>query len=209
MTYQTDEENAGRTVPPERGRLFSEYVLTILRSFEQATTSDNVVSAFQQVGIHWKLLDQANTDSRVTYVDPATARVVVDEFGVIPLPDEFRVQPSPTWQLKIADLNSAHQSEMALQLTRELEAIRAELPPRTERRFVHSRPTHQRGSSKSSPGPSRRPSGCPSRPRPAFRRARRFPTHTHTQMAGMKSYWGAATPRRPKARGLFKPLVYF
>ena len=86
MTYQTEEENAGRPVPPERGRLFSEYVLSILRSFEQATTSDNVVSAFAQVGIHSKLVDRANIDKRVTYIDPSTARVVVQEFGVIPLP---------------------------------------------------------------------------------------------------------------------------
>ena len=86
MAYQTEEENAGREIPPERGRLLSEYVLSILRSYEQATTSDNVVSAFAQVGIHSKVLDRVHTDDRVTYIDPATARVVVDNFDVITIP---------------------------------------------------------------------------------------------------------------------------
>ena len=160
MTYQTQEENAGRPVPPERGRLLADYVVSILRSYEQATTSDNVVSAFAQVGIHSKVLDRVHTDDRVTYSDPATARVVVDEFGQIALPPELQVEPSPTWQLKISDLNSAHQSPMALQLTRELETIRAELPPRTER-IATQRPTPLRGRSKNSPSPQ-----GPSRPSP-------------------------------------------
>ena len=90
MAYQTEEENAGHEIPPERGRLLSEYVLSILRSYEQATTSDLVVSAFAQVGIHSKVLDRVHTDDRVTYVDPATARVVVDEFGPIALPRSSR-----------------------------------------------------------------------------------------------------------------------
>ena len=108
IAEQTEAENAGRRVPPERGRLLADYVLTILRSFEKATTSDNVVSAFEQVGIHSKLVDRTNIDRRVTYTDPATARVVVADFGIITLPAEFQAEPAPTWQLKITELNSQH-----------------------------------------------------------------------------------------------------
>ena len=65
LTHKTQEENARRPVPPERGRLLAEYILNILRSYEQATTSCNVVSAFAQVGIHTKILDWVHTDNRV------------------------------------------------------------------------------------------------------------------------------------------------
>ena len=100
MTEQTEAENRGQAIPPERGRLLADYVLNILRSFEQATTADNVVSAFAQVGVHSRLVDRTNLDNRVTYTDPTTARLVVADFGVILLPAEFRDEPDPTWQLK-------------------------------------------------------------------------------------------------------------
>ena len=84
LAEQTAEETAGREVPPERGRLLADYVVSILRSFEQAAVPDNVVSAFAQVGIHSKLVD-TDPDNRVTYINPATARVVVDNYGIIAL----------------------------------------------------------------------------------------------------------------------------
>ena len=136
IAEQTAEENAGRTVPPERGRLLADYILTILRSFEKVTTSDNFISAFEQVGIRSKLTDRTNMDSRVTYTDPATARVVVEDFGVIALPAEFQVEPAPTWQLKITELISGHQTPMARQLHLELDAICAELAPPPEQPSV-------------------------------------------------------------------------
>ena len=154
MAVQTEAETHGHEVPPERGRLLAEHLLRVLRSYEQATTSDNVVSAFAQVGIHWTMVDQANHDRRVTYVDPSTARLVVGEFGVIPLPPELRVDPTPPWQLKISDLNSDYQSEMARQLRRELAEIREALAPPAERRFVSNNQTHLQGAQKSRPGPS-------------------------------------------------------
>ena len=104
-------------------------MINILRSYEQATTSINVVKAFNQVGIHFDFVDPNNSDRRACYVDPSTARVVVDHFGVIPLPEELRVEPAAPRLLKISDLNSRHQSTMARELRQELADIRAELPP--------------------------------------------------------------------------------
>ena len=63
---QNEEEIAGREVPPERGRLLADYVVGILRTFEQAAVPDNVVSAFAQVGIHSKLVDRPNPHNQVT-----------------------------------------------------------------------------------------------------------------------------------------------
>ena len=209
---QNEEEIHGHEVPPERGRLLSDYVLSILRSFVQAAVPDNVVSAFAQVGIHTKLVDRLNPDNQVAYIDPATARVVVDNYGVIALPAELRVEPSPTWQLKISELNSLCQSEMAQQLRLELAEIREALAPPPARRLFLNAPLTYRQAARAPraarartarparpaaapPLPAAPPAPPPDAPRSAFRRARRFPTHTHTQMAGMKSYWGAATPR--------------
>ena len=75
------------------------------------------------------LVDRTNIDRRVTNTDPTTARLVVADYGAIPLPSEFRVEPAPTWQLRIAELNSVHHSEMARQLRLELAEIRAALAP--------------------------------------------------------------------------------
>ena len=136
LAEQTAEETAGREVPPERGRLLADYVVSILRSFEQAAVPDNVVSAFAQVGIHSKLVD-TDPDNRVTYIDPATARVVVDNYGVIALPDELQTDPSPAVQLKISDLNSHGQSAIAQQLRGELAEIREALAPPAARRLTH------------------------------------------------------------------------
>ena len=132
LADQTEAENRGQAIPPERGRLLADYVLNILRSFEQATVPDNVVSAFAQVGVHSMLVDRTNINQKVTYTDPATARLVVADFGVIPLLGERRAAQAPTWQLKISELNSLHQSPMARQFRRELEVIRAALAPPPE-----------------------------------------------------------------------------
>ena len=98
-----------------------------------------MVSAFAQVGIRSKLLERRNPYSRVTYTDPSTARVVVSKFGVIPLPDEHHVDASPAWQLKIRDLNSNNQSELALAMRHELAGIRAELSQRAQHGYVKRR----------------------------------------------------------------------
>ena len=86
MAEQMEAENTGAEIPPERGRLLAEYVLRILRSFEQATTKGNVRSAFAQMGVCFNIVDPNNTDRRVSYVNPATARAIVARFGVIPFP---------------------------------------------------------------------------------------------------------------------------
>ena len=180
MAVQTEAETHGHEVPPERGRLLAEHVLRILRSYEQATTSDNVVSAFRQVGVHWRVVEEANHDRRVTYIDPSTARLVVGEYGVIPLPDDRRQDRSPAWQLKISELNSGYQSPMAQQMRRELAEIREALAPPAERRSVPQRTTHPQGAQKNRPGPStpcrrasRGPSpACRSSPQPAPSRPR-------------------------------------
>ena len=234
LAHQEQEENARRPVPPERGRLLADYIVNILRSYEQATTGPNIVSAFAQVGIHSKMVDQANTDNRVVYVDPSTARVVVDNFGVIPLPDELRVQPSPTWQLKISDLNSAHQSPMAQQLSRELAAIREELPPQTRRRLsIDAKLTYRdparaprtRASRARAPRPAAphhapaaplppplapaRPAALPRGPRSAFRRASCLPyANTHSD-GGFEILLGSGDSPQSQGRGLFKPVGYF
>ena len=135
IAEQTEEENAGIEVAPEHGRPLAEHVLRILTSFEKATTDQNVVSAFNQVGIHSKNVDRVNIFRRVTYIDPSTARLIVEKYGVIPLPEPFRTAPPPTWQLKICDLNSRYQTEMAQRLRLELEAIRDELNPPEQRSF--------------------------------------------------------------------------
>ena len=144
MAEQTEAETHNEEVPPERGRLLAEYVLRILRSFEQATVHDRVVSAFAQVGIRSKLLERRNPYSRVTYTDPSTARVVVSKFGVIPLPEEHQVDASPAWQLKIRDLNSNNQSELALAMRQELSSIWTELSERAQHGYVKRR-TDQKG----------------------------------------------------------------
>ena len=62
-------------------------------------------------------------DRRITYVNPATARVVVDKFGIFQLHEPFRVDPETRCQLKIADLVSAHQTQEAQALRNELAEI--------------------------------------------------------------------------------------
>ena len=104
----------------------------------QAAVPDNVVSAFAQVGIHTKLVDRLNPDNQVAYIDPATARVVVDNYGVIALPDDLQTDPSPAVQLKISDLNSQGQSAIAQQLRGELAEIREALAPPAARRLTHN-----------------------------------------------------------------------
>ena len=136
MMEQTEAETERRAVPAEKGRMLAEYVLRILRSFEQATVHDNVVSAFEQVGIRSNLVDRRNINAKVAYTDPATARVVVAKFGVIPLPAEHQVDAGPNLQLKIQELNSNNQSELALAMRRELAGIRAELSQRARQGSV-------------------------------------------------------------------------
>ena len=142
MTEQIEAETEGREVPPEKGRLLAEFILRILRSFEQATTGVNVKSAFAQVGIHFKHTDRANTHKRVSYTDPETARAVVARMGVIPLPDQYRVTQPETWQPRIQELIFNDQSPMVLALLQELEAIREELAPRPPREMSVKRLTH-------------------------------------------------------------------
>ena len=77
-----------------RGRLLAEFLLKILRSFEQVAMHIIVRSAFAQVGIRYNIVDRENTSNRVSYVDPAIARAVVARFGVIPLPAEHPVEPA-------------------------------------------------------------------------------------------------------------------
>ena len=120
LVEEMEAESGGVQIAPERGKLLGEFIVKVLRSFDQATTPDLVVSAFEQVGIHLKLTDPGNVDRRITYVNPATARVVVDKFGIFQLHEPFRVDPETRCQLKIADLVSAHQ-------TREAQALRNEL----------------------------------------------------------------------------------
>ena len=170
-------------------------MLNILRSFEQATVPDNVVSAFAQVGVHSMLVDRANFDRRVTYTDPTTARLVVEDYGAIALPAEFQVEPAPTWQLRITELISGHHSEMARQLRLEPAEIRAALaPPPPTPEFVPQPPLtlgeapralraarRRRAPPRGSRGAACSPSSPPRPgPRSAFRRAGLYPPHPHS-----------------------------
>ena len=124
LAQDNDAENTRVPLPAEKGLLLAEYILKILRSFDQATTPDNVVSAFAQVGIHFRMTSRGNINQRVSYVDPTTARVVVNTFGAIPW-----VLPCPPEQhrlLNINALNSGHQSALSRQLRQELADIRVE-----------------------------------------------------------------------------------
>ena len=84
LAQDNDAENTGSQLPAEKGLLLAEYILKVLQSFDQSTPGDNVVSAFAQVGIHFRITDWPNINRRVTYVDPRTARVVVTQMGPIP-----------------------------------------------------------------------------------------------------------------------------
>ena len=126
-------ENTGVHLPAEKGLLLAEYILKVLRSFDQATTGDNVVNAFAQVGIRFRIPDGPNMNSRVCYVDPRTARVVVARFGPIPL--VLQCQPESHRMIKISSLNSGHQSALARQLRQELAGIRAEVQRQSRRGF--------------------------------------------------------------------------
>ena len=80
---------------------------------------------------------------RVTYTDPTTARLVVDDFRAIPLIGERQADQARACRLKITKLNSLHQSLMARQMRREPEAIRAALAPASRAAVCHIRPlTH-------------------------------------------------------------------
>ena len=68
----------------ENGKLLAEYILKVLRAFDRATTTDNVVSAFAQIGIHSAMTDSTNVDRRSVYVDATTARLGVEQFGTLP-----------------------------------------------------------------------------------------------------------------------------
>ena len=134
IVRQIEAENL-RDYRVEKGQLLAEYVLKILRAFEQATTADHIISAFRQVGVHSKLEVRGNLNRWVSFADPTTARVVVSNYGRIELPVNKRTEPAPTWQLKIADLNWAHRTEPTRGLQRELEEIQAAIPPRQQRTF--------------------------------------------------------------------------
>ena len=173
------------------------------------------MSAFAQVGVHSRLVDRTNIDDRVTYTDPTTARLVVADFGEIPLATEHQAAQAETWQLKISELISGHQSQRALQLHRELETITAALapPPEPTLSYTPDSPTGKPEEPAAAvplhvppPAAERLPARpLPTRPQPrpsllpapALRSAElvRHPLPTHSQMAATKSYRGAATPR--------------
>ena len=206
----------------------SDYVLSILRSFVQAAVPDNVVSAFAQVGIHTKLVDRLNPDNQVAYIDPATARVVVDNYGVIALPAELRVEPSPTWQLKISELNSLCQSEMAQQLRLELAETREALaPPAARRLFLDANsPTGKLQELPEQPGLGQPVPPVPPRLLPAALSPSPSPpllpmpplrvpqstsisyAHSHSG-GGYEVLLGSGDSPQTQGWGLFKPLVYF
>ena len=127
VAQQIEAENLCEEERVERGYLLAEYMLKILRAFEKATTPDLIISAFQQVGIHSKLEVRGNLNRWVSYTDPSTARVVVSKYGLIELPDDKRTDPAPTWQLKIGDLNWAHQTRLTRELRQELADIRSSI----------------------------------------------------------------------------------
>ena len=77
IAQQIEAENHGQEERVEKGQLLAEYMLKILRSFEQATTPDLIISAFRQVGIHSKMEVRGNLNRWVSFTDPTTARVVV------------------------------------------------------------------------------------------------------------------------------------
>ena len=126
-----------QAVPPrprvESGKLLAEFILKLLRSFDQATTPDNVVSAFAQVGIRFRMTDGPGIDRRACYVDPRIARVVMARFG--PIPWVLQGPPESHRLIKISSLNSGHQSALARQLRQELAGIRAEVQRQSRRGF--------------------------------------------------------------------------
>ena len=65
VAEQMEAENTGAEITPERGRLLAEYVLRIMRSFEQAAVCGNILSAFAQAGVRFDFVDRNNTDRRV------------------------------------------------------------------------------------------------------------------------------------------------
>ena len=98
----------------------------------------------------------------------------------------------------------------------ELAEIREAFAPPAERRLsLNARLTYREATK--TPCPTRARTARPTRPNapapnaPAPRSAEQvdFPAKTHTRAAGSKSYWGAATPRKTEAWGLFKPVGYF
>ena len=203
MAEQTEAETAGREVPPERGRMLAEYVLRILRSYEQATTGFNVKSAFAQVGIHFNMVDRANTYKRVAYTDPETARAVVARMGVIPLPAELRVEPAAPWLLKIQELILNNQSPMVSALRRELAEIREELAPRPPQETSAKKHSHTEKLQEFPAGPAelaglppptrkpQPPEPLPA-PSPLHSAEQVYITHTHTQVKALLSCWGVA-----------------
>ena len=121
----------------ETGRLLADYVLRILRAFRDATFDTNVVSSFAQVGIH---ADTTEDGSGTAFVDPTTARLVVERCG--PLLNAVPAPPRPPRNLRIEELNSAFQSTLSRQLHNELAAIRAAQPAQPPANRRRSRTTH-------------------------------------------------------------------
>ena len=152
---------------------------------------DNIISAFRQVGIHVNLVDRANTYSRVAYTDPSTARLVVEKYGVIPLPEPFQTEPPQTWQLKIRDLDSRYQTERAEQLRLELAAIRDELDPPEQRSAQHR--THPQGTPKSRPPPPSAGRRAPPRPAGTARPPRAGPSSKRPPLCVQQSRLSSCT----------------
>ena len=123
ISEDVDAENTGIPLPAKKGRLLAEFILKVLRAFDQATTPDNVVSAFAQVGIRFRMSDGPGIDHRVCYVDPGMARVVMARFG--PIPWVLQGPQESHRLIKISSLNSGRQSALAVQLRNELAGIRA------------------------------------------------------------------------------------
>ena len=89
----------------------AEFILNILQAYHQATTPELVVSAFEQVGNCSRASADNNLARRETFVDPTRARLVIAETSLYrhraPVPNPGHRQ------LRIADLNSFVQSQMA------------------------------------------------------------------------------------------------
>ena len=197
VAEQTEAETRGEEIPSERGRLLAEFVLKILRSFEQATVPDNVVSAFAQVGIHFDFVDPNNTDRRVCYVDPATARVIVAKFVVITIPGTPRRArrsmaakdsgPELPWSVgdgaRAAPRARGHPRGAPSPTAGEKVTIEAQLTYRQAARAARPRPAAPgpRAPPRTVLHPPRAPA-APRDPGSAFRRARSIPTRlTHRQ----------------------------
>ena len=133
LAQDNDAENTGVPLRVEKGLLLAEYILKILRSYDQATLNGNVVSAFAQVGIHFRMTDRANINRRVAYVDPSTARVVANKLGAIPW--VLQCPQEPHRLLNISSMNLRHQTALSRQLHQELADVRAEFERNERQRF--------------------------------------------------------------------------